>query len=92
MKINGEEVEIVTDYAQLGAGVLIYGVCSRCPNPHRGILMPERDEYRLEPKPPMCCSGPLFVGRGDVATRRVFRVVDSMKARQSTERRISVDA
>lgn len=92
MKIGGEEVELVTAFEQLRAGMIVWTLpCRWCSGRHRFILanrrvgvaldvdaslIPEHVKYLALPKPPCERGFGRSISARSVARRTVYRVVD----------------
>jgi len=99
MKINGEEVELVTSFDQLRAGMIVWAKpCRWCNGAHRGFLtklvsgrfarFPDGSKL-LEPfwlfLPLPSCAASGCVSVSTVLERRAYLVVDPLLDAQSTE-------
>jgi hypothetical protein len=86
MKINGEEVELVTDFASLRAGMTVWvRPCNRCNGQHRMMLVGFGSHLPgVWTGLPLasCCSPKEFAGnaiRFSIVERgKVYRVVDPL--------------
>jgi hypothetical protein len=88
MKINGEEVELVTDFASLRSGMTVFvNPCASCIRHHRGMLLGLKDhpgfERHYEVVPfPKCVNRKHWlyaaVAPDHVRERRLYRVVDPL--------------
>lgn len=99
VKINGDEVELVTDFATLGDGVILWRhVCRRCSGNHRGILNgrypgPVRQEGEITdafwflPTPKCAVGNGVVVDQIGVKRRYWYRVIDPQLGGQTTERK-----
>lgn len=99
MKINGEEVELVIDFATLGDGVILWRhVCGRCGGNHRGILngrysgpvMQEGEvtgAFWFLPAPKCAARNGVVVDQIGVQRRYWYRVIDPQRGVQTTQRK-----
>lgn len=102
MKIGGEEVELVTDFAQLRAVMIVWSMpCRFCGDKHRyfllsfavstgaepnGTCLPSEPRWLVLPLPPCETLLSRGVTRATVARRQIFRVVDPLLDAKTTTR------
>jgi len=103
MKIGGDEVELVTDFAQLRSGMIVWAKpCRWCGGQHRAMLTRFKisgaclttdmgvveDEPRFELHPASrCSSSGSSLSARSVAAGIVYRVVDPLLSATTVERK-----
>lgn len=79
--MNGERLELVTDFASLRMGVIVVGECWYCERRHRGMLIRFLDSHprwEMAPNPHPEFSR-VVISVECVRVRRVWRVVDGLE-------------
>ncbi len=105
-RINGEPVELVTDFGALRVGDIVYVVrCCTADQRHRMVLIAKSDQPGMSTHAfgevgwwiglpiPSCAKGATVagVGRGTVARGRVYRVINPPLASDDAEENRALD-
>lgn len=86
--MSSEKLELVTDFASLGAGMIVVCKCF-CGRDHRTILTNRgecpRDGECFVISPSPCFGTEIHIGPSAVKARNVWRVVDGLKRSEDAD-------